>query len=88
VIYGHTHRPGPLEGDLTSEWSQQGVNLWNTGSWVFEEHFLAGASRGSAYWPGRAIEVFEEGEPIVHSLLSDRSAEEILGRMHPTDEHS
>ena len=88
VIYGHTHRPGPLEGDLISEWRQQGVNLWNTGSWVFEEHFLAGASRGSAYWPGRAIEVRDEGEPIVHSLLSDRSAEEILGRMHPTDEHS
>jgi len=87
VLYGHTHRPGPLPGDDLGEWQiSGGQQLWNTGSWVFEQHFLAKAPQGSAYWPGRAIEVIGEGEPIVHSLLNDRSAAQIVGDLQPRDE--
>lgn len=87
LIYGHTHRPGPLPGDAAGEWrSANGLRLWNTGSWVFEQHFLAKAQPGSAYWPGRSIEVLDEGEPTVISTMNDMSAREILGGMHPADD--
>ncbi len=87
VLYGHTHRPGPLPGDDLSEWQiPGGQQLWNTGSWVFEQHFLAKAPQGSPYWPGRAIEVIGEGEPVVHSLLNDLTAREIVGDLQPHDD--
>ncbi len=87
ILYGHTHRPGPLPGDDIGEWQiPGGQQLWNTGSWVFEQHFLAKAPQGSPYWPGRAIEVVGEGEPVVHSLLNDLSAAEIVGDLQPHDE--
>jgi predicted phosphodiesterase len=87
VLYGHTHRPGPLPGDDLSEWQiSGGQQLWNTGSWVFEKHFLAKAPKGSPYWPGRAIEVIGEGEPVVHSLLNDMSAVDIVGELQPHDD--
>ena len=87
LIYGHTHRPGPLVGDDVSEWaSANGMRLWNTGSWVFEQHFLSKAPPGSAYWPGRSIEVLSEGDPKVVSTMNDLSAHEILGAMNPADD--
>ena len=80
VIYGHTHRPGPLPADTIGEWLiPGGQQLWNTGSWVFEPHFLATAPPGSSYWPGRAIEVIDDGPPQLHSLLNELSAREIVG---------
>ena len=37
VIFGHTHRPGPLAGDEQAEWTTlSGTRLWNTGSWLHE----------------------------------------------------
>jgi hypothetical protein len=87
VLYGHTHRPGPLPGDDLAEWRiSGGQQLWNTGSWVFEKHFLAKAPQGSPYWPGSAIEVIGEGEPIVHSLLNGLTAPEIVGELQPHDD--
>lgn len=86
LIYGHTHRPGPLPGDDGSEWTAaSGLRLWNTGSWVFEQHFLSAAAPGSAYWPGRAIELVDDQEPKIISTMNGLSAEEILGELHPAD---
>jgi hypothetical protein len=62
------------------------MRLWNTGSWVFEQHFLASAPAGSPYWPGRAIEVRESGDPVVISAMDHLSAAEILGPMFPEDD--
>ncbi len=36
VIFGHTHRAGPLPGDDRSEWGR----LLNVGSWVYESRFI------------------------------------------------
>ena len=87
LIYGHTHRPGPLSGDQAAEWlGSDGTQLWNSGSWVFEEHFLKGAKPGSPYWPGRVVEVLESGPPRIISTLNDLSAAEIVGNMQPLDD--
>ncbi|MCX6394596.1 MAG: metallophosphoesterase [Solirubrobacterales bacterium] len=87
VLYGHTHRAGPLPTDMLSEWMLTGgQQLWNTGSWVFEQHFLSGAPQGSSYWPGRAIEVIDEGAPVLHSLLNGLTEAEIVGNLKPNDQ--
>ena len=50
VIFGHTHRAGPLPGDDRSEWGR----LLNTGSWVHEARFVGDDPVGSPYRPGFA----------------------------------
>ena len=51
-----------------------GSRLLNTGSWVYQPHFLAGgAGRDSPYWPGSAVVVEAEGPPRLIRLLGDRS---------------
>ncbi|MEI7559921.1 MAG: metallophosphoesterase [Actinomycetes bacterium] len=87
ILYGHTHRPGPLPEDSVAEWQiPGGQQLWNTGSWVFEPHFLAKAPMGSPYWPGRAIEVIDDEAPVIHSLLNGCDAKEIVGDLQPHEE--
>ncbi|MEI6447841.1 MAG: hypothetical protein WCO96_08190 [Actinomycetes bacterium] len=87
LIFGHTHRPGPLPGDEPSEWiTASGQQVLNTGSWVFEQHFLSGAPQGSPYWPGRAVEIVDDEPPRVLSAMNDMAAAEILGGMHPEDD--
>jgi hypothetical protein len=87
LIFGHTHRPGPLPGDEPSEWiTASGQQVLNTGSWVFEQHFLSGAPQGSPYWPGRAVEIVDDEPPRVLSAMNDMAAAEILGGMRPEDD--
>jgi hypothetical protein len=75
VIWGHSHRPGPLPADDPSEWrSASGGTLHNTGSWVFQPHFVAERGSGSPYWPGTAVLVEESGPPRLLRLLADVSA--------------
>jgi hypothetical protein len=74
VIFGHTHRSGPIEGDAPAEWlTPNGVQLHNTGSWV---HTSAFASRGadSPYWPGGAILVEDGKAPVLLRLLDEETA--------------
>jgi hypothetical protein len=70
VIFGHTHRRGPLERDDASEWrTPAGAQLHNCGSWVSEPWLVGEAGRDSPYWPGNAIVVEDEGPPrLVASL--------------------
>lgn len=73
VIFGHTHRSGPLEGDEPAEWlTPNGVRLHNSGSWV---HTSAFSSRGadSPYWPGAAIVVEDGKAPRLLRLLDERA---------------
>jgi hypothetical protein len=61
VIFGHTHRAGPLAGDDRGEWTgPAGARLLNTGSWVYEPGYLGDAPRESPYRPGFAA-VLEDG---------------------------
>jgi len=79
VIFGHTHRTGPLEGDSPPEWlTPNGTELHNAGSWVFSPTFSR--DRESPYWPGGAIVVADGAAPRVVRLLSDRDPEELAPR--------
>lgn len=81
VIFGHTHRAGPLEHDDTSEWrTASGTRLHNAGCWVHDGLFLGDGGNRHPYWPGRALQVAPDGPPEQLSLLADRDAEEFRAR--------
>jgi hypothetical protein len=80
VIFGHTHRAGMLEGDVAAEWlTPNGVQLHNTGSWVFSQTFLARGNSQSPYWPGSAVLIDDGAPPRLLRLLADRPAGELSG---------
>lgn len=69
VLFGHTHRAGPVPGDDPGAWGP----LMNTGSWVLQDHFTRhgpGHERG-CYAAGGAIEVGDTGPPVLRWLLDD-----------------
>jgi hypothetical protein len=65
VIFGHTHRAGPLPDDDRSEWG----SLLNIGSWVYEARFIGDDPAGSPYRPGFAAIVRDGGPPELVNLL-------------------
>jgi hypothetical protein len=72
LIFGHTHRPGPLDDDAVLEWLGEGeLRLVNTGSWCYSAVFLTGEPGVSPYWPGSAVLVEDEGAPRLLRLLQD-----------------
>lgn len=78
VVWGHSHRPGPLAADDPAEWRTAGGTLHNTGSWVYQPHFVGGAPAGSSpYWPGTAVVVEAAGPPRIVRLLADRGHAEL-----------
>jgi hypothetical protein len=75
VIFGHTHRPGPLPGDEQAEWTTlSGTWLWNTGSWLYESAFIT-AGHKSPYWPGTVLTLEDGGPPRLENVL--RSVDEL-----------
>ena len=69
VIFGHTHRPGPLPGDEHAEWTTlSGSRLWNSGSWLYEHAFITTGSE-SPYWPGTVLTLDDEGPPRLENVL-------------------
>jgi hypothetical protein len=69
VIFGHTHRPGPLPRDNVSEWTMQsGTRLWNSGSWLHEGAFVR-TGKDSPYWPGTVLTLDEDGPPTIRNVL-------------------
>ena len=74
VVFGHTHRPGPLPRDQASEWiGRGGARLVNAGSWTYASIFLSGTPGESPYWPGTCVLVDHDGPPVIQQLLLDRS---------------
>jgi hypothetical protein len=74
LIFGHTHRAGPLPGDPAWEWTtERGGRMLNTGAWVHPRTAPIGpeAGAGSAYWPGRAVLVDADGAAHPLRLLDD-----------------
>jgi predicted phosphodiesterase len=62
VLFGHTHRAGPLPGDDEAEWrTLAGARLYNSGNWYLESAFVKGED--SPYWPG-TIAWASRGEPL------------------------
>jgi predicted phosphodiesterase len=65
VVFGHTHRAGPLPDDDRSEWlTPAGGALINSGCWVHEPGFLGRDPRNSPYRAGFCVWVPDEvGRP-------------------------
>jgi predicted phosphodiesterase len=75
VVFGHTHRPGPLDGDDLAEWrTPAGARLWNTGTWLHEVSFLPTPDRRNPYWPGTVLRLGETGEPRLENALDELPA--------------
>jgi hypothetical protein len=78
VVFGHTHRPGPLPGDSEEEWrGRAGARLLNAGSWAYASVFLGATAAASPYWPGACVLVEDDREPQILRLLQDYSRERI-----------
>jgi predicted phosphodiesterase len=71
VIFGHTHRPGPLDRDDVAEWTTlSGTRLWNSGSWLHEGAFVR-TGRDSPYWPGTVLTLEDEAPPRLRNVLAE-----------------
>ena len=78
VIFGHTHRSGPWPQDDRAEWvGEAGSRIVNSGSWVYQPHFLSDTPNASPYWPGTAVVVDDDGPPRLTRLLGDRGHREL-----------
>jgi hypothetical protein len=72
VVFGHTHRAGPLPGDDEREWhGRGGARLVNAGSWTYASIFLTATPGESPYWPGVGVLVEDDGPPAIKRLLQD-----------------
>ncbi len=70
VLFGHTHRAGPLAGDDPREWrAPTGSAVVNTGSWIHERAFLGQVPDESPYRPGFCAILEEDRRPEVTNLL-------------------
>ncbi len=70
VIFGHTHRAGPLSGDAREEWvTASGSRLVNTGCWVHEPSFLGARPEESPYRAGFVVALDDDAPPRLLNLL-------------------
>lgn len=69
VIFGHTHRAGPLAGDVEGWWLPGGSQLTNTGSWLYDSVFVEGSGPANPYWPGRITWLGDTDPPKHESVL-------------------
>jgi predicted phosphodiesterase len=85
VIFGHTHRTGPLERDTDAEWvTPSGMRLVNSGNWVYEPVFLDRSPAESPYWPGGLVVVEDSGPPRVERTLMDLQHEDFRPILEPS----
>jgi hypothetical protein len=70
VIFGHTHRAGPLPDDDRSEWiASARTSMINTGSWVQERGFVGDSAGRSPYRPGFCALLTDGHAPQLVNLL-------------------
>jgi hypothetical protein len=73
VVFGHTHRAGPLPGDEESEWrTASGARLTNSGCWVREPSFVGPDPSRSPYRVGFCVWLEDGGPPELANLLDPR----------------
>jgi hypothetical protein len=78
VVFGHTHRAGPLTHDMIGEWSAPGgARLVNCGCWTWDRWFVSDAPQTSPYWPGGCVAVQNEGPPVLLRLLEHHSGADL-----------
>lgn len=70
VLFGHTHRAGPLPRDVEGWTLPGGTRLHNTGSWLHEEVFMGGLRDArNPYFPGAVTYVGDDGPPELRNVL-------------------
>lgn len=69
VIFGHTHRAGPLDGELDDWLLPGGARLTNSGSWLHERAFVGDDGPSNPYWPGRVVLLDDHGPPRLANAL-------------------
>jgi predicted phosphodiesterase len=70
ILFGHTHRAGPLPADDPGEWrTPAGTALMNTGCWVHEPAFVGDQPATSPYRAGFAVWVQDDEPPRLVNLL-------------------
>jgi len=75
VLFGHTHRAGPLPGDDWAKWSTlAGKRLWNSGNWYLESAFVSDMNERSPYWPGTVVWVEPGRAPRIENALRGYAA--------------
>jgi hypothetical protein len=71
VIFGHTHRAGPLAGDELAEWTTlSGSRLWNSGTWFHESAFMRDGDLDNPYFPGTVLTLDDDGPPRLGNALA------------------
>ena len=88
VVFGHTHRSGPLPEDDLREWHRPpavpggvpGARLVNCGCWTYDSIFLTDTAGDNPYWPGTVAVVDDSGPPTLARLLQDRTRSELSPR--------
>ena len=76
VIFGHTHRAGPLPADDAAEWrTAAGAQLVNSGCWVEEPAFLGPDPSQSPYRAGFCVVLEDDEPPRLINLLDRRPAQ-------------
>jgi hypothetical protein len=85
VIFGHTHRPGPLEGDDDAAWQlDNGTCLHATGSWVYSAGLCGPTPERSMFWPGTITWLDDDGPPRRSELLHSRSRTDLAEAVRRT----
>jgi Calcineurin-like phosphoesterase len=70
LVFGHTHRPGPLPDDERAEWkTPSGIRLWNSGNWFHEPAFVRRSDLRSPYSPGTVLVLDETDPPRLQNVL-------------------
>ena len=71
VVFGHTHRAGPLPTDRDGDgWAAPGGRrLWNSGTWLLEPAVVGPPGGRSGHWPGACIVVEGDAPPRLERLI-------------------
>ena len=71
VIFGHTHRAGPLPGNDSAEWvTAHGSRLINSGCWVHEDAFMGPDASQSPYRTGFCVVIDDTDPPTPPRLVN------------------
>jgi hypothetical protein len=73
VVFGHSHRPGPLEGESVASWQLGETELHCTGSWTYSPGLCGPTAERSLFWPGTVTWLDDDGPPRRDELLHGRS---------------
>ncbi len=82
VIFGHTHRPGPLPGlDVPDHWRAQWagheVRVLNSGSWLYDVEQALTDDYHASRWPGTYVLIPDGEAPRLVSVLKDLSGDDV-----------